>query len=111
MLLDLYISYFQNPDITELSYNSVNGAFYPNISLKLQKVTFGARKMKKKTLLKSFLYFGKWNFLAVFILSFLMFSFLNLEVKNIDFVLSSPKCLLSTNQSYISENIYLHLTL
>ena len=109
MLLDLHIPYFQNPDRTELSYNSINGAFYPYISLKLQKVTFGARKMKKKTLLKSFLYFGKWHFLAVFILSFLMFFFLNLEAKSIDFVLSSPKCLLSTNQSYISEN--LHLTL
>ena len=57
MLLDLHIPYFQNPDLTELSYNSINGAFYPYISLKLQKVTFGARKMKKKNTLKKFLVF------------------------------------------------------
>ena len=57
MLLDLHIPYFQNPDLTELSYNSINGAFYPYISLKLQKVTFGARKNEKKNTLKKFLVF------------------------------------------------------
>ena len=48
---------------TELSYISRNEAFLINISLIFQEVTFQARKIEKKTFLKSFLYFGKWNFL------------------------------------------------
>ena len=49
---------------TELSYISRNEAFLINISLIFQEVTFQARKIeKKKKFLKSFLYFGKWNFL------------------------------------------------
>ena len=41
-----------------------------------------------------------------FILSFLIFLFLNLEAKSIDFVLSSPKWILSlllANQSHVLE--------
>ena len=64
----LYMSGNRNPP--KISYFSWNGTFLyfrkrkPWKFLIFQEVTFQAWKRKKKLLLKSFLYFRKWTFLA-----------------------------------------------
>ena len=53
----------QKPAITELSYPSRNGAFYPYIYLIFQEITFRALKNKKIRSKNKFLYFRKWKLL------------------------------------------------
>ena len=56
-----------NPE-KKIPYTSGKGTFLYFI---FQEVTFRARKVKKNPLIKSFLYFEKWNFLAPGLKNFL----------------------------------------
>ena len=66
------ISENENPE--KIPYISGNGTFlYFSKFLIFQEVTFRARKNKKHLLRKNFLYFRKWNFLALRLRNFLYF--------------------------------------